>query len=213
MNIIGITDIHGHHDLNKEIITAISNADLVLIAGDITNFGNENEADIIIKAISRLNNKTLAVPGNCDHLGVNEALSKHGINLHGFMKKVDNVAIYGIGGCSKTPFRTPQEYSEAEIHKILNGFDKEVTARFHIFITHSPPSKTKLDKMFLGFHVGSKAIRNFIERFQPNLVLCGHIHEARGVDRIGNSVIINPGPFPKFYVVIKINEKIDYELR
>ena len=41
--------------------------------------------------------------------------------------------------------------------------------------------------------VGSKAVRQAIERHQPALALHGHIHEARGTHRLGNTLCINPG--------------------
>jgi Icc-related predicted phosphoesterase len=41
--------------------------------------------------------------------------------------------------------------------------------------------------------VGSTAVRTAIERHQPLLSLHGHIHESRGVQRIGRTVCINPG--------------------
>ena len=49
-------------------------------------------------------------------------------------------------------------------------------------------------------HVGSRAIRAFIERHQPPLVLAGHIHESPRVsssyrDTIGATVAVNPGQF------------------
>jgi len=40
---------------------------------------------------------------------------------------------------------------------------------------------------------GSEAVRNVIERHQPPLALHGHIHESRGVVRVGSTVCINPG--------------------
>ena len=41
--------------------------------------------------------------------------------------------------------------------------------------------------------VGSKAVRNVIERFHPALSLHGHVHESRGIVRIGKTICINPG--------------------
>jgi hypothetical protein len=45
--------------------------------------------------------------------------------------------------------------------------------------------------------VGSRAVRRFIEQYQPLLCLTGHIHEAAGMDRIGRTVIVNPGPIAR----------------
>ncbi|MCK4252291.1 metallophosphoesterase [candidate division WOR-3 bacterium] len=211
MQIIAITDIHGHEYFDNTIAKAISNADLILIGGDITNFGGEKEADPILQNINQLNNQILAIPGNCDQHSVNKLLISKGINLHRERRIIENITFYGVGGCSKTPFHTPQEYTESEIEEILSDFEKTDT-QFHILLSHSPPAKTKVDNTFIGLHVGSKAIRSFIEKFQLDLVICGHIHEARGVDTINNTLIINPGPFPKHYAVIDLNEKIEYEL-
>lgn len=46
-------------------------------------------------------------------------------------------------------------------------------------------------------HVGSKIIRKFIEDIQPLACFTGHIHEGKAIDTIGNTKIINPGPFKK----------------
>jgi Icc-related predicted phosphoesterase len=48
-------------------------------------------------------------------------------------------------------------------------------------------------------HVGSRAIRAWIERRQPRLALHGHIHESPDrsgcwAERIGATICINPGP-------------------
>ena len=69
-----------------------------------------------------------------------------------------------------------------------------------LYVLHSPPRDTACDVMRGGSHVGSRAIRAFIERDQPPLVLSGHIHESPSVsgqwrDRIGATVTVNPGQF------------------
>lgn len=75
-----------------------------------------------------------------------------------------------------------------------------------IYLFHSPPYNTPLDQIApqgrfdfvnLPDHIGSTAIRRFIEREQPYLALCGHCHEAvvLGDYRIdiGNTRCVNPG--------------------
>lgn len=69
-----------------------------------------------------------------------------------------------------------------------------------VFVLHSPPRDTHCDGIGGGLHVGSRAIRTFVERVQPPLVLSGHIHEAPRVsssfrDTVGRTVVVNPGQF------------------
>lgn len=211
MTIIAITDIHGRLDMSEPVADKLRSVDLVIIAGDITHFGNGEDANAVIEKIQQLNNAILAVPGNCDRHSVNTMLKTKNINLHGETRVIDNIAFYGLGGSNKSPLNTPQEYTESEIAVVLTKFQKR-EARFHIFVSHPPPAKTKLDKIFLGLHVGSKSVRSFIEQFVPDLVICGHIHEARGIDKIGKTTLINPGPFPQHYATIGIEDKLTYEL-
>jgi len=67
-----------------------------------------------------------------------------------------------------------------------------------IYVCHTPPADTALDQMPRGRHVGSWALRRFIERRQPPLTLHGHIHEApdesgRYAIQLGDTWSINPG--------------------
>lgn len=69
-----------------------------------------------------------------------------------------------------------------------------------LFVIHSPARDTNCDVVRGGHHVGSRAVRAFIERHQPPLVLGGHIHESPRVsgawrDAIGRTVVVNPGQF------------------
>jgi len=42
--------------------------------------------------------------------------------------------------------------------------------------------------------VGSKTVREFIKRTQPLICFTGHIHEGIGIDQVGRTKIVNPGP-------------------
>jgi Icc-related predicted phosphoesterase len=61
-----------------------------------------------------------------------------------------------------------------------------------ILITHNPPYGY-LDKAYTGKHVGSKILLNAIKKYKPKYVFCGHIHEAKGKAKIGNTFVYNLG--------------------
>ena len=67
-----------------------------------------------------------------------------------------------------------------------------------IYVIHAPPFNTKLDVITTGAHVGSKAVREFIEKEQLPLTLHGHIHESPQMsgswkDKIGKTICVNVG--------------------
>src|SRR5690606_8123947 len=115
-------------------------------------------------------------------------------NLHARGMVIKNIGVCGFGGSNPTPFNTPLEFEEIQIYdeakKALEGVKEE---KITLFVTHAPPYGTKTDLLPSGEHVGSKSIRKIIEELQPTINICGHIHEARGTDKIGNTEIINPG--------------------
>ncbi|MCI0497893.1 MAG: metallophosphoesterase [Thermoplasmata archaeon] len=85
------------------------------------------------------------------------------------------------------------------IERDLAGLAPEDPERT-IMAFHAPPHGTPLDVVERG-HVGSLAIRAFIERHQPPLSLHGHVHEAphrsgQWWARLGRTVCINPGQAP-----------------
>jgi putative phosphoesterase len=212
VKIIAITDIHGRTHYSKQVADALRSADCIVIAGDITDFGNGEDATLVLNELTKLNGTVFAVYGNCDHTGVNQLLVERNVSIHCESRRLNHVAFSGLGGSNISPFKTPQEYNEQTIERMIEDYTKTIGVRYNVFVSHAPPQKTKVDRTFFGKHVGSSMIRKLIETQQPDLVICGHIHEARGVDRIGTSIIINPGIFPKHYAVIDITENIQYEL-
>jgi Icc-related predicted phosphoesterase len=195
MKIIDVTDVHGNTDFLREIHDPINGADLVLVSGDITHFGGRLEAGRVIAALQTMNSRVFAVPGNCDRAGVEEFLTEEGINLNARAVQFGEVTLYGMGGSLPCPGATPNEHSEEEFAILLDGL-KTWTVRPgpSIFVSHQPPFDTVCDRAHSGGHVGSKSIRRFIEEVQPSICFTGHIHEASGVDYIGKTVVVNPGP-------------------
>jgi len=94
----------------------------------------------------------------------------------------------------ETPFYTPTGFSEKEIADyLLAGYEMIKEARYKILVAHCPPYQTAMDRIHAGYHVGSRSVRSFIETYQPDLCISGHIHEAPGEDAIGRTLLVNPG--------------------
>jgi Icc-related predicted phosphoesterase len=111
-------------------------------------------------------------------------------SLHGKTVTIeDGLVAGGIGGSLPTG-RFPFQLEEGEYLSMLGRL-----GHVDILIVHQPPFGTKCDLAYSGEHVGSRAIREYVLRERPRLVLTGHIHESPAIDMLGGAVVINPGPF------------------
>jgi Icc-related predicted phosphoesterase len=193
MRIIAAGDIHmDPGDVTN--IPGIDSADHIIITGDITNYGSSLDAEVVLNRLLRINSSIMGVAGNLDQHDVTRYLEDIGISLHGRGRIIENLGIMGLGGSNYTPFNTPYEFSEQELDSFLaSGFAHIGGAKNFILVSHAPPIQTLTDRLANGTHVGSKAVRTFIEEKQPLLCLTGHIHESRGQDYIGRTLILNPG--------------------
>jgi len=119
---------------------------------------------------------------------------------------VDGHEMISLGWSNPTPWHTPRECSEEELREKIEKLVSMVSdMKGCIFNFHCPPKDTMIDtvayvdektlKMDMRKIVGagSIAIREAIEKYQPMLGLHGHIHESRGVFRLGRTLLINPG--------------------
>lgn len=167
-----------------------SDIDLILIAGDITDFGPDEYAN---KLLDMFEKPIMAIPGNCDPQTILRVLdNSKAINLHNISKRIGNITFIGLGGSNPTPFDTPFELQEDEIESNLEKLITEAENTDNstiVLLTHAPPFGT-VDEISIG-HVGSTAIGKFVGRV--DLIICGHIHEARGVMKVGKTVVVNPG--------------------
>jgi Icc-related predicted phosphoesterase len=180
-----------------------------VISGDLTNYHGKAEAKKVLESIKKYNKRLLAQYGNLDQPDVNEYLTGEGINLHGNGYVFGDVGVFGCGGSSPTPFNTPSEISEMDIKKYLtHGYGKVKDAKWKIMVCHTPPKDTVIDIVRSGIHVGSSTVRDFIVQYKPDVCISGHIHESRGTDKIGNTIVLNAGMFRDgWYIEIDIDKE------
>ncbi len=191
MRILALSDLHGLNPRSLHEYLDENKVDLIIIAGDITHFGPPELARDILDDIASYNIPLMAVPGNCDPNSIHSHIeNSRAMNIHARTVNIKGLNFCGFGGSNPTPFNTPLEFDEEEIYMAIKDV---IGDHLTILVTHAPPYGTRADIIPSGEHVGSKSIRRIIEEYQPKLNICGHIHESRGEDRIGDTVIVNPG--------------------
>lgn len=110
--------------------------------------------------------------------------------LDGYVSERDGLA----------PHRFDPAHRSPTIAEALERLAEATAVRETVMVLHSPPRDTNCDVTGGGMHVGSRAIRRFVETHAPPLVLSGHIHESPRMtggwrDAIGESIVVNPGQF------------------
>jgi Icc-related predicted phosphoesterase len=214
LKILALSDIHGAYGKMMEIVSSTP-ADVIVIAGDLTTFGSPSEAENAIGQLQQVGKPLLVVAGNMDPTPLDELFFRLGVSINGRGVVVDQVGFVGVSGSPLSPLNTPNEITEDEIAaRAEKGWKDIANAKIKIFVPHAPPMNTALDLIHSGSHVGSVAVREFIERHQPHVVICGHIHESRGKDEMGTTQIINCGPVGSgYYGVIIVGEGVVVENR
>ncbi|MBI3975476.1 MAG: metallophosphoesterase [Armatimonadetes bacterium] len=148
-------------------------------------------------------------PGNDDRFEVDEIIRQSVVVelAEGRVADVDGVEMISTGWSNPTPWQTHRECSEEEMGariEQMTGLLRDPGRA--IFNLHCPPYGSKLDEapaldealrpLYGGQAVrpvGSTAVRDAILRHQPVLSLHGHIHESKGVARLGRTLALNPG--------------------
>ena len=178
-------------------IQGLEEADGIIVTGDLTVTGGAAQARNVLEKLTRYNPVIYAQIGNMDRAEVTDWLAKQGWNTHLCVRELaPGVALMGLGGSTFTPFGTPSEFPESRFADWLEHMWREARTYRHVVLSvHTPPHDTLCDIVGDGIHVGSSAVRDFILDAQPDVCLCGHIHESRAVDRLGRTVLVNPGAF------------------
>jgi Icc-related predicted phosphoesterase len=190
--LIVLPDLHSQADSLKQIARPLMDVDAVILAGDMTN-GSTAHLLRVFAVLEEFNEHIYAVPGNLDTDAILAHLSREGLNLHRTHQMLDGMALCGVGGA--LPFAGKFVFNESQFAQFLNDSITGVPESIpKILISHQPPYNTLVDCLPDGTHVGSKSVRAFIEATQPLICFSGHIHQAQGIEQLGSTYLVNPGP-------------------
>jgi uncharacterized protein len=121
----------------------------------------------------------------------------------------EGIQMLSCGFANPTPWHSPREMPEDELRAHLEKLVGQLHDPSHsVFNLHVPPIRTSIDTapvvsadlapviqggaVLMG-SAGSEAVRGVIETYQPLISLHGHIHESRGIAKLGKTVCLNPG--------------------
>jgi len=198
LNILAFSDVHGAYSAVASAIRRAGSVDLVLIAGDLTTNGSWADAEMALDILQAERIPLLVVAGNMDPPPIDTLFHDRGISLNARGCVVGPAGFFGASASPFSPLHTPNEVSEEEIlRRAESGWEMVKEAATHVFVSHAPPAGTHLDRVSVGKHAGSTAVRDFVDARQPDVVVCGHIHEARGIEHLGKSTVVNCGPAGK----------------
>ena len=150
----------------------------------------------LAELISKFPGKILIVPGNWDSRQFLGYLGQY--NLHKCAETFKDIKFAGYGDSPEgVVVVAPREivgFSGEEMFEFLAGEKPEIA------VTHVPPFKFH-DKLAEGRHSGNPYLLAHLRADEaPKLLLCGHVHDARGSNVVKETdcVVVNPGNLGRY---------------
>jgi len=206
MRLLFVADLHYSLKQFDWLRASARDFDAVVIGGDLLDLGSSLDPDVQIAIVEKYlrllrGDKLVAVTsGNHDGDARNQADESvshwiQGLRAEGFLVDGDSFDLDG-SRITLCPW-WDGEVSRGEIERQLEREAATITGRW-IWIHHAPPSGART--CWTGRKMaGDEFLRAWIERFSPDIVLSGHIHNApfyetgSWIDRIGRTWVFNPG--------------------
>jgi len=187
MNLLCSADFHGLVPTQMSYIVQQREVDAIVCGGDFSPHGWHGEGeslDDVISFLLGLNKPIFFVQGNMDpspdyftHL----ESSYNNLNyIHLKRAKIGDYYLVGIGDFHFMP---------SVVMDKLESLVKKNPSKT-IIVSHYPP-KGLVDLADDGEHAGIEEFRELIEKYQPLLFICGHIHEAAGTTKLGKTTVVN----------------------
>lgn len=215
MKLLCMSDIHCEFDSFKAEVSIrkTDKVDLCIVAGDLTNWGLRKpkevaEAAAFLSWLSTLMS-VVWIPGNHD-VGINEAgdaisqlvLPKR--ECSNILNKTMNFQGITAHGVSLTTCFDKSRLTDTFDHMTADrGRESAVFGALptvDVLVSHGPPYGlldrsgdrwNSLNKEWEDVHLGSPALREYMDTKHPKLIVCGHVHESAGERTFGQTRIVN----------------------
>lgn len=190
MKLLLFSDVHCEMDHAGRLAAMSADVDAVVGAGDFAC--QHHGLEMTIRALAQIKKPAVVVPGNNE---TDETLARACAEwpaarvLHGNGCEIDGVSFFGLGGgIPTTPWSWSFDLSEPEAAAALDA-----CRSCDVLVLHSPPLGHA--DTAGGEHFGSAALLAAIERLEPKLAVCGHIHDSWETQtHIGPTLLVNAGP-------------------
>ena len=190
VRIFAAGDFHGDKTTARHLAQRAvdEHADMIILNGDIVE---EDDTEGVMYHFVKTGKPVFLVPGNHDWFATDLlAVQYKSYNLHGKSIQNGNVGIFGCGGTNAGS----NMLTEKELYDtVKNTHEKIKNAQKKMLVTHIHPAGTLMES-FSQFVKGSVGLRKAIEATKPDIVICGHVHEAEGIEeKLGKTLVINVG--------------------
>jgi Icc-related predicted phosphoesterase len=210
---IGANGMYPHRMSEDELarVQELSETDREQWFADVMMQTFEGWLELAEQKLAGTSTRCFLMPGNDDPPDVEEAIER-AERVEACEDRVvefDGRAMISFGYSNRTPWDSPRELDEGELYERVDALACQLEdPASAVFNLHVPPYNSTLDNapeldedfgvVMQGSEpkvipVGSTAVRELIERYQPLLALHGHVHESPGAMRIGRTLCINPG--------------------
>ena len=209
MRLLFVADLHYSLKQFDWLLAEAGDFDVVAIGGDLLDLGSALDADIQIAIVEKylglLSEKTSLIVSSGNHDGdsrneADESMAAWVQAARGERLHVDGDSFdFGETRITVCPWWDGDQ-SRAELEAQLEREAAQVRGRW-VWIYHAPPEGSRTSWAGRRF-IGDESLRAWIDRFQPDMVFSGHIHnspffaEGSWIDRLGRTWVFNPGRQP-----------------
>lgn len=190
LRILAFSDTHQDMSLMKRLVKKAEDedVDVVLFCGDFTN--DNDFVENLIGPFLKIGKKVLLLPGNHEDVSTVDLFADvyKVTNLHGKGREYNGIGLFGCSANNIGPFAMADGETTRlldEAHAQIKHLDKKV------MVTHVHASGGVIEKLSQFVHANPE-VNEAVEKFKPDVLICGHVHEAEGLEEhIGNTRVLN----------------------
>jgi len=206
MRLLFVADLHYSLKQFDWLLANAGGYDLTVIGGDLLDLSSPLDADVQIAIVEKyfglLRQKTSLAVSSGNHDGDSRNTADESVAQWVRAARADRLHVDGDGfdlGDTRITVCPwwDGELSRGELEALLEREAAQVRGRW-LWIHHAPPEGARTSWSGRKF-IGDQALRGWIDRFQPDMVFSGHIHnspfyaDGSWIDRLGRTWVFNPG--------------------